>query len=83
MPCGGKGCLALLQLLFISEAFSFLGDGNSLIIGLLLLISEINEENANSGLCAFGDTGAATLLHAYMKFHHNTSNENKHYNKER
>ena len=53
MPCGGKGCLALLHLLFISEALSFLGDGNALIIGLLLLISEINEENANSGLYAF------------------------------
>ena len=54
MPCGSKRCSALLYLLFINEALSFLDSSNAPIIGLSLLIGEINGENANSVLCASG-----------------------------
>jgi len=54
MPCGDKRCSTLLYLLILSEALSFLDGSNVLIIGLLLLIGEINGENANIEFCAFG-----------------------------
>ena len=44
----------MLCLLFISEVLSFLDSSNAPIIGSSLLISEINGENANSWVCAFG-----------------------------
>ena len=53
MPCDGKQCSVLLCSLFISEVLSCLDGGNAPIVGLSLLIGEINGDNANNGLCAF------------------------------
>jgi len=53
MPYGDKRCTTLLYLLFIGKALSFLDVDNAAIIGLLLLIGEVNRENANSGLYVF------------------------------
>ena len=54
MPGGHNRCSTLLYLLFMSEALSSLEGSNTPIIGLLLLIGKINEDDATSGLCAFG-----------------------------
>ena len=69
MPCGGKRCLALLYLLFISKALSFSDGDNTLIIGLLLLLGEIDEEHTNNGFCVFRVLHLSPLPGKDLSFH--------------
>ena len=46
--------IQLVMFIVYRRSLAFLDGGNAPIIGLLLLLCEINGENVNSGLCVFG-----------------------------